>query len=432
MPLLERFRRTSVRRSFVSPDLDAATRIGAEAPVSLDAPQGAVDQVWDLTRALYSSAMYPALQLCIRHRGSVVLDRAIGFARGAGPEDREEGRRVPVELDTPFQLFSASKPLAAMLVHKLDEERRVHLEDPVCEYIPEFGSKGKEQVTLRHLLSHRAGIPEVPLASVSPELLANHPRVMALLCDAEPRTRPGRRLAYHAVTAGFVIAELVRRVTGQSFRAAFDQRIRKPLRLETLRFGAGVRELAQVVHNAPTGVAPPRFLTRASQRILGLELDHAIAFSNQGSFLRAEIPSANCLGTARDVSAFYQCLLDGGAAGAARVLDARTIRRATLEQSFGEIDRSIGVPLRHSAGFMLGQPSYSPFGPRSAHAFGHVGLTNNFTWADPERELVVALLTNGQPLLGPHMARLVRWLRGISRAFPRSGPAVVLGERAAA
>ena len=118
--------------------------------------------------------------------------------------------------------------------------------------------------------------------------------------------------------------------------------------------------------------------------------------------------------------------------GTQRVLEARTIRRATLEQSFGEIDRSIGVPLRYSAGFMLGQSRLGPFGPETDLAFGHVGLTNNFTWADPERELVVALLTNGQPLVGPHLAKLVRLLQGVARVFPRSVPCAELAGRAAA
>ncbi len=432
MPLFRRPRRRSLRRCFVSPDLDAVTRIGAEASPGPDAPADAAQQIWQLTRSLYTSGMFPALQLCIRHQGAVVLDRAIGFARGASPADADDAQRVPVALTTPFQLFSASKPLAAMLVHKLDEEHLVHLDDPVCEYIPEFGCRGKEQVTLRHLLAHRAGIPEVALGSVSPELLADRKRVMALLCGAEPRTRPGHHLAYHALTAGFVVGELVRRVTGKTFRAAFDERIRRHIGVQTLHFGATARQVSRVAHNTATGLNPPRFVTRAFQRMLGLELEHAIAFSNELSFLRAEIPSGNCLATARDIGAFYQCLLDGGVVGTQRVLEARTIRRATLEQSFGEIDRSIGVPLRYSAGFMLGQSRLGPFGPETDLAFGHVGLTNNFTWADPERELVVALLTNGQPLVGPHLAKLVRLLQGVARVFPRSVPCAELAGRAAA
>jgi CubicO group peptidase (beta-lactamase class C family) len=167
---------------------------------SLGGAPSAAHEVWEPTRALYASGMYPAPQLCVRHRGRIVLDRAIGFARGAGPACEPSQARVPVELTTPFQLFSASKPLATLLVHRLDEEGELHLEDSVCEYISEFGHHRKEQATLRNLLSHRAGIPEGPRGSLRPALLVDRERLIALLCDMQPRTRPGRHLAYHAVT----------------------------------------------------------------------------------------------------------------------------------------------------------------------------------------------------------------------------------------
>lgn len=229
-----------------------------------------------------------------------------------------------------------------------------------------------------------------------------------------------------------MIGELVRRVTGTSFKTAFEECIRRPLGVRSLRFGATPREIDQVAHNAPTGAAPPGFVARSLQRILGLEFDHAIAFSNQAAFLRAEIPSANALATARDITAFYQCLLDGGVMGGRSLFEPATIRRATLAQSFGEIDRAIGVPLRHSAGFMLGQSMLSPFGSDTRKAFGHVGLTNNFTWADPERGLAVALLTNGQPVMGPHVRGLLRLIWTVGSSFPKLRPREAQSVRRAA
>jgi len=122
---------------------------------------------------------------------------------------------------------------------------------------------------------------------------------------------------------------------------------------------------------------------------------------------------------ARDVAIFYQCIMDGGTFAGTRVFAEDTVQRA-LQAPHDElvVDRMLGLPLRYGSGFMLGSESISPFGWNRPLAFGHVGMSNLFTWADPERQLVVTILTTGKPVIGPHLVPLVKLLTGINEIYP--------------
>jgi len=130
------------------------------------------------------------------------------------------------------------------------------------------------------------------------------------------------------------------------------------------------------------------------------------------------IPSANVVANADELCAFYQCLLDGGELGGVRVFDPRTVRHATSEQTYLELDLTLGIPLRYGLGFMLGGSTLSLFGPATPYAFGHLGFTNIISWADPHRRLAVALVTSGKPFLSLDSLRLWNLLLEIGRAFP--------------
>ena len=140
----------------------------------------------------------------------MALNRAIGHARGNAPDDPREAPRVPIRTSTPMNLFSAAKAVTAMVIHKLDEQRQLHLEDRVCEYIPEFARHGKERITLRHVVAHRAGIPTLPHEAIDLDLLEDPDRIVGILCDLEPVSAPGRLLAYHAISGGFVLVSIVK------------------------------------------------------------------------------------------------------------------------------------------------------------------------------------------------------------------------------
>ncbi len=406
------------RRCPVPGDLDRVTDFGEE-----DEPHGItrreVEALWRTTREIYRSGAHPALAICVRHNGRRVLHRAIGYASGGGPDDPPTGPKTPVTVQTPLCLFSASKAVSAMVIHKLDEANVLRLDDRVCDYIPEFSRGGKHLITLRHVLSHRAGVPNLPREAIDLDLLGRPGDVVDLLCEADLVSRPGRALAYHAVTGGFILAEVVQRVTGHDIRHVYDNEIGQPLGARTMSFGVRPDDVDRVAVNAFTGlpVVPP--LKQILQRALGLNLPDVVELSNDRRFLEGVIPSANTCATADELSVFYQCLLQSGEWQGKRVFEPRTVRRATAEQAIWEIDFTLGIPIRYGLGFMLGGKNLSLFGRDNPFAFGHLGLSNVFGWADPERAISVALLTTGKGIIGPHMKALYDWLKAMGDTFPR-------------
>jgi len=406
-------------RCRVPEDLAPITSRGEEvSPRSARTSRAAVEAIWARAEALYRAGVHPGIQLCVRAHDRVVLDRAIGHARGNAPSDPEDARRVALTTRTPVNVFSAAKAVTAMVVHKLDEQRVLHLEDRICEFIPEFGQKGKERITVQHLLTHRAGLPNLPAESMDLDLLARPEKVIEVLCESELQSAPGNLLAYHAVTGGFILAEVVRRVTGHSIREVLEKEIREPLGLEWLRYGVEPRDVERVALNAVTGPPVPPPLSFLLERALGAKLERIVEMSNDSRFLNAVVPSANVFTTARDMAAFYQCLLNEGELDGVRVFDPRTVQHAINKQTGWEIDLTLMVPIGYSSGFMLGSNSLSLYGWDHPRAFGHLGLSNIFCWADPDRDLVVALLTTGKPIVSPHVMRVFQLIAEIHEVFP--------------
>ena len=415
-----------IRRSRVPADPAAVTtrRAASEAdPRDVGVAPDAVGRIWQAVERLYASGIHPAIQLCVRRHGRVLVDRAIGHATGNGPDDLPQAPKVLVTPDTPFCSLSASKAVTAMVVHYLDQENVIRLDDPICEYIPEFAMHGKQWITIRHVLAHRAGIPNLPPEVMRLERLDELDEVMDILCEAEPVARAGRQLAYHAVTGGFVLGELVHRVTGRSIREVLDDSIRRPLGFRWLSYGVAPEDVGRVATNYVTGppVLPP--FSYLFRRGLGVGFHEAVAMSNDPRFLTGLVPAANVVATADEFSRFYQLLLDGGTLDGVRVFDPRTIRRATCEQSYLEFDFTLGLPFRYGMGFMLGAEWLSLYGPDTAHAFGHLGFTNVICWADQERGVAAALMTSGKPFIYPELYYLFEVLRQIGLACPKAAAA---------
>ncbi|MSO58665.1 MAG: class A beta-lactamase-related serine hydrolase, partial [Thermoleophilia bacterium] len=248
-----------------------------------------VEAMWTSVERLYATGLHPAIALCVRRRGKVVVDRAIGHVRGNGPDDFSRTPKTPVRHDSLFSLYSASKAITAMVVHLLDERGLVHLDDSVVEYVPEFGKHGKEWITLRHILTHRAGIPTVPGTKFDLDLLADPERVVQILCDARPLSVPGRRITYHALTGGYVIGEVVRRVTGRDIRRFLREEVLDPLGFDTFGYGVPAARIPEVAENAYTGapaVPPYRWLV---ERGLGVSVREAARMSNDPRFLSSII-----------------------------------------------------------------------------------------------------------------------------------------------
>jgi CubicO group peptidase (beta-lactamase class C family) len=406
----------------VPSDLGAVTHIHRDAEVDPDTVGLAADApnlIWSAVERLYASGIHPAIQVCLRRRGQVILDRAIGHASGNGPEDRPDAKKVACTPDTPFNIFSASKAITAMVVHLLDQRHQVHLGDPVCEYIPEFARHKKQWITLRHVLSHRAGIPNLPAEAMDLQNLEHPERIVELICDLKPTWRAGRQLAYHAMTGGFVLGEIVRRVTGKDIRAFLTDEIRKPLGFRWLSYGVARRDVPRVALSYFTGPPPLPPLSSMLYSAIGVDFREACRISNDPKFLLGVVPAGNVVTTANELSRFYQLLLDGGTLDGTRIYEARTVRRATLEQSYLEIDLSLGMPFRYSLGFMLGADYLSIYGPDTRHAFGHLGFTNIISWADPERQLAGAILTSGKPLVYAQIYYAWDLMRQIGRLCPK-------------
>lgn len=389
-------------------------RAGAEAPPG-DAglSRRDVDEIWASVEALYASGLHPAVSICLRRRGHVVLDRTIGHARGNSPA--ASGSKVVATPDTPFCLFSASKAVTAVLVHMAEERGALHLDDRIADFVPAFARRGKESITLRQLMTHRAGLPSLPDAGLDEHVLTDWPRILGLLCDARPLTVPGRRLAYHALTGGYLLGEALQVATGRSLRALLREWLTGPLGLPSMEFGVPEGPIEAVAHNAFTGLAPLPPLAWMLERSLGIPLRQAVDVSNREPWMRGVVPSGNVVATANDACRLFEALRRDGELDGVRVLEPRTLRRAVAETSYLELDRTLGLPMRYGTGFMLGGRRLSLYGADTERAFGHLGFTSVVAWADPARELSAALLTSGKPFVTPGQVRWLNVARTIAR-----------------
>ena len=414
-------RRLVIDGAEVPRDLASVTTIARREerpPESVGMTRAGVAAIWRSVENMYATGMHPGMSLVVRRHGRVVLKRAIGHARGNGPGDLGDDP-VLMTPDTPVCLYSASKAMAAMTVHLLSEHKALSLLDPVSHYVPAFGQNGKRDITIYQLLCHKAGIPSIPTAGVDvAELLLDHKEILRLIYRTAP-DKPGDHHAYHALTAGFVVADLVERVSGRGFRAFFRENISRPLGLASLDFGARGTALARLARNYVAGFRISAPVDMYLKRAIGTSLEHAVTLSNDPRYYRAVIPAGNGVGTADECSRFFQCLLNGGELDGVRVFQPLTVRRAIAEVGKPEIDRSLMIPLRYSAGMMLGASPFGMYGPDTSKAYGHLGFANNFLWADPERATSVALLTTGKLLIGLHAPYLVKLLCDISKHCPK-------------
>lgn len=377
------------------------------------------DAIWRAVVGTYRSRLYPAIGFTLRRRGKVVFDRAIGHARGNSPGDPAGTETVQATPATLFNLFSASKMVTAMLVHLLDERGDVRVDDPVAAYIPEFAQHGKQWITIRHVLTHRAGIPNVPREYANLDVLDQPERIVELLCAARPTLPPGRRLAYHALTGGYILAEIVRRVTGKDVRAFLADEVLEPLGFTHFNYGLAAEDRPRLAENAFTGRPVARPVRPLLTRALSVDFNDAVTMSNDPRFLSAVVPAGNIISTASEASRFMQLLLQGGELDGVRIFDSRTITRAIIEQSYLEVDLTLLAPLRYSMGFMLGSNYASLYGFRTTRLFGHLGFTNVVVYADPERDISVALMTSGKPFIAPGVLRWLRLLQVIAYMCPR-------------
>ena len=311
-------------------------------------------------------------QLCVIRNGRTVLDRTFGC-----------------DPDALFWIFSAGKPFVALLVHKLAERGALSLDEPVAAHWPEFGRNGKEGITVRQVLQHRAGLPVARSLLRDALAVTDWERSVRALERARPVHPPGESAAYHILSYGYILGELARRVSGVPLRELLRTEFLDPLGLADTHLGLTVELWPRHVP-----------LTVRGDRNRGDRLRQL--FFNRRAVRQAVVPAAGVCTTARDLARFYAMLLRGGELDGVRVLEPGTVaesRRISTAPE-GDVDVFLRMRVRWSQGFQLGAAGPDPSAGRpmgqlgSPQAFGHNGSGTCIAWADPTRDLVLAYLTD--------------------------------------
>lgn len=293
--------------------------------------------------------------------GEPVVDVWGGFA--------DADRTIPWQQDTIVLVYSVTKTMTALCALILADRGELDLDAPVSRYWPEFAAAGKEKVLVRHLLGHTAGLPDFadPITVAD---LTDWAGTTARLAAQTPKWDPGTAAGYHSVTFGFLVGEVVRRVTGRTLGTFFEEEIATPTGAD---FHIGLapehdHRVAQLIPD-PKGDKPPGFLVGVSD-------------SFTEAWRRAEIPAVNGYGNARSVAAVQSALACGGVTGGVRLLSAAGGERV-FEEQFHGVDRVLGMPIRWGLGYRLENRSAS---------WG--GWGGSVVLVDVEHRMVVAYVMN--------------------------------------
>jgi CubicO group peptidase (beta-lactamase class C family) len=402
----------------VPADLDAVTAVGEEDHSGID--RAAIERIWQAARYWYRAGMHPAIQLCLRHNGKVVLNRAIGHGWGNAPTDPPEAEKVPVTTEMPFCAYSSAKAITATVVHMLVERGHFSLDDRVCDYLPGYTSHGKQRTTIRHVMTHSAGVP-FPTGS-RPDITRGDDSEYAReqLSKLKPLYRPGLIHIYHALTWGPLIREIVSAATGKGIREILAAEILDPLGFHWTNYGVAAQDVPLGAPSHATGTQLPGPIAAAFRKAIGGTVHQIIPYTNQPLFLNTVIPSSNTISTADELSRFAEIWRRGGELDGVRVMRPETLQSAVKECRRLRPDVATGLmPLRWGTGFMLGSNRFGPFGRNAPAAFGHLGLVNVAIWADPERGLAAGLISSGKPGRDPEVKRYNALMDRIAAEIPR-------------
>jgi len=353
------------------------------------------EAVRDAFAALFDDSQERGAALCVQVGGETVLDLWAGVADKDGQE--------AWQTDTILNLFSCTKTFTAVTALQLVGEGKLELDVPVARYWPEFAAAGKERITLRQLLSHRAGLPAIrqPLPA---EALYDWQAMTAALAAEEPWWTPGEEHGYAPITYGWLAGEAIRLADGRGPGESIAARIARPLGLD-FHVGLDDAEFHRVAHIAR---AKGNMGDASAQRLLKCMMTEPTALStraftnppsimtstNKPEWRRMQQPAANGHGNARSLAGFYAGLLDG------QLLDSALLAELTREHAIGD-DRTLLTRTRFGLGCMLDQPDVAnaTYG-MGRLAFGHPGAGGSIGFADPEREVAFGFVTN---TLGPYV-----------------------------
>ena len=330
---------------------------------------------------LISSGVERGLQAAAYLNGECVVDAWAGIA--------DAGSGQPVNGDTLFTVFSSTKGVTSTVMHLLAERGVLDYDAPIATYWPAFAANGKEGITVRHALTHAAGIPQRP-TGVPPTDWDGMCREIAALT---PLWEPGTQHGYHAGTFGWILGETARRVDGRPIQQIVREDICRPIGIEdSLFFGipdaveprVATLENDASITNAPA--APP-------DSLIGRAMPNSkeyYALYNRPEMRRAVQPAGGGIMSARALARHYAALVGNGVDGV-RLLTPERVQTATALQTDAK-DVVIGLPMRRGLGYMLGGP-VSPMSARIT-AFGHAGYGGSIGFADPDHRFAFALTKN--------------------------------------
>jgi CubicO group peptidase (beta-lactamase class C family) len=409
-----------LHRIHVPKDLRAITTIDPnEDPAAGGLSERVVHRIWSSVLDLYRSGVHPAIQLCLRRHGHVVLNRSIGHAHGNGPDDPPDAEKVLATPDTPYCVYSTSKGVTAMVIHLLHERGVLDIQDKVTKYLPDYGRHGKEDTTIAHVLAHRAGVPTLPRKVLDIDSVNDTDYVIEAISNSKPFAKPGTLLAYHAISGGFILGEIVRRITGKTIRDVLAESILEPLNFRWGNYGVAPEDVDQVGTDYVTGprLLPP--LSTLVARVLGQPVARVVELANDPRFQTAIIPAGNVITSGNELSRFFEIFRAGGILDGVRIMQPETIHQALTEQSRLEFDLSLGFPTRFSYGLMLGAKILSLYGLDTDLAFGHLGFINIMGWADPERGISGGLINSGKAIIYPEVPRFYGLMQRITSTIPK-------------
>jgi CubicO group peptidase (beta-lactamase class C family) len=317
--------------------------------------------------------------------GQFVVDLWGGYA--------DKARTRPWTRDTLANLFSTTKGLTAICAHRLAADGKLDLDAPVARYWPEFAQNDKERITVRQVLNHRAGLPGLR-QRLKAESFYNWDYIVSLLSVERPFWEPGTRHGYHAFTFGWLVGEVIRRITGKSVGAYFRDELARPLGLDC-HIGLSAADDARCAEIRQAPPPPAGEFNLFEYATKNRDSLTAQVFLNPSNGLRsevvnsrgwrgAEIPAANAHTTARALARLYGALARGGELDGVRVMASEEIGNCYREESYG-IDAVLTISTRFSTGFMLTQPT-DKWGP-NPHTFGHPGAGGSLGFADPDARI---------------------------------------------
>lgn len=344
--------------------------------------------------------------LAVRMRDETMIDVWAGYADRHGV--------VPWTADTMSMSFSTTKGVASTVMHRLADRGELDYDARVAYYWPAFGVAGKQDVTVRQLMSHQAGLHDITRVLDSVDDLLDHQLLEQRLAAASPDPAPGTRPGYHGFTYGWLLSGLARAITGTDMRDLVQDELAQPLKTDGLHIGVDDATAARVAPLVFAGWGPVRVLGTQGHR-LGWTRRLRGAFYVQdfdelledptGRMLLAQMPAVNGVFTARALATMYGALANGGTVDGIELLSRRTVHEAGRVVT-RDRDYVLGLKMRWRLGYH--QAFTGARSPR--RAFGHFGFGGSGGWADPSSGVSLGFVTNrlGSATTPLADARLVR------------------------